>query len=109
MLDPNPQRAATVAELGQDANFEPECPPVEFDESVDRVVLGRLVTVVGSRAVERISPEAAAVPVSGLLPTRLAPAWPEGRPVRPSPLSCTRPAQSRRDGRLREWQRRAGS
>jgi hypothetical protein len=47
-LDQIPRPAATVAELGQDANFEPECPPVGLDEIVDRVVLGRLVTVVGS-------------------------------------------------------------
>jgi hypothetical protein len=58
----------TVAELGQDANFEPECPPVGLDEIVDRVVLGRLVTVVGSGAAERISPEVTAVPVSDLPP-----------------------------------------
>jgi DNA-binding transcriptional LysR family regulator len=69
--------AVTVAELGQDANFA-QCPPLGLDEIVDRVVLGRLVTVVGSGAAERISPEVSAVPVSDLPPTRLALAWPEG-------------------------------
>jgi hypothetical protein len=70
--------AVTVAELGQDANFAAQCPPLGLDEIVDRVVLGRLVTVVGSGAATRISPEVTAVPVSDLPPTRLALAWPEG-------------------------------
>lgn len=65
----------TVAELRQDANFAPECPPLGLDEILDRVVLGRLVPVVGSGAAERIPSEVAAVPVSDLPPTHLA--WPE--------------------------------
>ena len=69
--------AVTVAELGQDANFALQCPPLGLDEIVDRVVLGRLVTVVGSGAAERTSPEVSAVPVSDLPPTRIALAWPE--------------------------------
>jgi len=90
--------AVTVAELGQDANFEPECPPVGLDEIVDRVVLGRLITVVGSGAAERISSEVAAVPVSDLLPTRLALAWPEGasRPAVTAFVHSARAAEARR-------------
>jgi len=83
----------TVAELGQDANFDPECPTVGLDEIVDRVVLGRLVTVVGSDAVERIPSEAVAVPVSDLLPTRLALAWPEGA-SRPAVTAFVRSARA---------------
>ncbi|MEU0843661.1 LysR family transcriptional regulator [Streptomyces sp. NPDC005962] len=88
----------TVADLGQDANFAPECPPVGLDEIVDRVVLGRLVTVVGSGAAERISSEVAAVPVSDLLPTRLALAWPEGasRPAVTAFVRSARAAEARR-------------
>jgi hypothetical protein len=67
----------TLAELGQDANFAPQCPPLGLDEIVDRVVLGCLVTVVGSGAAERTSPEVTAVPVLDLPPTRIALAWPE--------------------------------
>jgi DNA-binding transcriptional LysR family regulator len=90
--------AVTVAELGQHANFEPQCPPVGLDEIVDRVVLGRLVTVVGSGAAERISSDVAAVPVSDLLPTRLALAWPEGtsRPAVTAFVRSARAAEARR-------------
>ena len=88
----------TVAELGRDAHFDPECPTVGLDEIVDRVVLGRLVTVVGSGAVERIPSEVAAVPVSDLLPTRLALAWPEGasRPAVTAFVRAARAAAARR-------------
>ncbi|WP_019056236.1 LysR family transcriptional regulator [Streptomyces prunicolor] len=88
----------TVAELAQDAHFDPECPTVGLDEIVDRVVLGRLVTVVGSGAVERIPSEVAAVPVSDLLPTRLALAWPEGasRPAVTAFVRSARAAAARR-------------
>ncbi|MDV7217291.1 LysR family transcriptional regulator [Streptomyces prunicolor] len=88
----------TVAELAQDAHFDPECPTVGLDEIVDRVVLGRLVTVVGSGAVERIPSEVAAVPVSDLLPTRLALAWPGGasRPAVTAFVRSARAAAARR-------------
>jgi hypothetical protein len=88
----------TVAELGRDANFAPECPPVGLDEIVDRVVLGRLVTVVGSGAADRISSEVAAVPVSDLPPTRLALAWPEdeSRPAVTAFVRSARAAEARR-------------
>jgi len=90
--------AVTVAELGRDANFAAECPPVGLDEIVDRVALGRLVTVVGSGAAERISPEVTAVPVSDLPPTRLALAWPEGtsRPAVTAFVHEARAAEARR-------------
>jgi DNA-binding transcriptional LysR family regulator len=89
--------AVTVAELGQDANFEPACPPLGLDEIVDRVVLGRLVTIVGSGATERISPEVTAVPVSDLPPTRLALAWPEApRPAVTAFVRAARSAEARR-------------
>ena len=88
----------TVAELAQDAHFDPECPTIGLDEIVDRVVLGRLVTVVGSGAVERIPSEVAAVPVSDLLRTRLALAWPEGasRPAVTAFVRSARAAAARR-------------
>ena len=88
----------TVAELAQDAHFDPECPTIGLDEIVVRVVLGRLVTVVGSGAVERIPSEVAAVPVSDLLPTRLALAWPEGasRPAVTAFVRSARAAAARR-------------
>jgi DNA-binding transcriptional LysR family regulator len=91
------RHAVTVAELGHDANFAPECPPVGLDEIVDRVGLGRLVTVVGSGAAERISPEVSAVPVSDLPPTRLALAWPEApRPALTAFVRSARAAEARR-------------
>ena len=71
----------TAAELADDANFVPECPPLGLDEIIDRVGLGLLITVVGSGAADRISPDVVAVPVSDLPPTHLALAWLEA----PSP------------------------
>jgi DNA-binding transcriptional LysR family regulator len=88
----------TVAELGQDANFESECPTIGLDEIVDRVVLGRLVTVVGSGAAERISSEVSAVPVSDLPSTRLALAWPEG-PSSPAVTAFVRSARAAEERR----------
>jgi DNA-binding transcriptional LysR family regulator len=95
---PARRRVVTVAELSQDANFEPECPPTGLDEIIDPVVLGRLVTVVGSGAAERISSDVAAVPVSDLPPTRLALAWPEGasRPAVTAFVRSARAAEARR-------------
>ena len=69
------RHTVTVAELAHDPNFVPDCPPLGLDEIIDRVGLGFLVTVVGSGAAERISPEVAAVPISDLPPTQLALAW----------------------------------
>ncbi|MCZ4123399.1 LysR family transcriptional regulator [Streptomyces sp. H39-S7] len=69
--------SVTIAELRQEAAFAAECPSIGLDEIVDRVVLGRLVTVVGSGATERISAGVTAVPVSDVPPTRLVLGWPE--------------------------------
>lgn len=96
------RRAVTVAELAHDANFVPECPPLGLDEIVDRVVLGRLVTIVGSGAAERISPEVAAVPVSDLPPTRLALAWLEApRPAVTAFMRSARATEARRAAKAR--------
>ncbi|WP_405835800.1 hypothetical protein [Streptomyces sp. NBC_01518] len=88
----------TVAELRQDANFAPERRPLGLDEILDRVVLGRLVPVVGSGAAERIPSEVAAVPVSDLPPTRLALAWPEeaSRPAITAFVRSARATEARR-------------
>ncbi|MFI6401742.1 LysR family transcriptional regulator [Streptomyces sp. NPDC050548] len=106
--------AVTVAELGRDPHYARECPPVGLDEIIDRVALGRLVTVVGSGAAERISPEVTAVPVSDLPPTRLALAWPEGasRPAVAAFVRTARAAEARRtlDARdARDARDRAGA
>jgi DNA-binding transcriptional LysR family regulator len=91
------RRTVTVAELAHDANFAPECPPLGLDEIVDRVGLGFLITVVGSGAAERISPEVAAVPVSDLPPTQLALAWLEApRPAVTAFVSAARATEARR-------------
>jgi DNA-binding transcriptional LysR family regulator len=87
------QPAVTLAELGQNANFAPQCPALGLDEIIDRVVLGCLVTVVGSGAAERISPEVTAVPVVDLPPTRLALAWPEAA-SRPAVTAFVRSARA---------------
>ncbi|MFC8360716.1 hypothetical protein ACFUIY_12680 [Streptomyces griseorubiginosus] len=42
---------------------------------MDRVALGRLVTVVGSAATDRLPCEVSAVPVTDLPPTTLALCW----------------------------------
>lgn len=86
-------RTVTVAELAHDANFAPECPPLGLDEIVDRVGLGFLITIVGSGAAERISPEVTAVPVSDLPPTRLALAWLDEAP-RPAVTAFVRAARA---------------
>jgi DNA-binding transcriptional LysR family regulator len=90
--------SVTVADLGRDPNFALECPPLGLDEIIDRVVLGRLVTVVGSGAAARISPDVAAVPVSDLPPTRLALAWTEAasRPAVTAFVHAARTAEARR-------------
>ncbi|MDX2706897.1 LysR family transcriptional regulator [Streptomyces sp. PA03-6a] len=72
----------TTAELREDPAFREECPPVGLDEIVDRVALGRLVTVVGSAAADRLTRDVVAVAVADLPATTLALAWPRqaGRP-----------------------------
>jgi DNA-binding transcriptional LysR family regulator len=85
-----------TAELRQDPAFDLVPPPVGLDEIVDRVVLGSLVTVVGSGAAERISAEVVAVPVSDLAPTRLVLAWPERADTRPEIAAFVRAARADR-------------
>ena len=87
------RRTVTVAELADEAGFAPECPPLGLDEIVDRVGLGLLITVVGSGAAERVSPEVAAVPVADLPPTRLALAWLDEAP-RPAVAAFVRAARA---------------
>ncbi|WP_237530853.1 LysR family transcriptional regulator [Streptomyces sp. SID3212] len=62
----------TTAELRQEPAFREKCPPTGLDEILDRVALGRLVTVVGSAAVARLTREVVAVPVTDLPMTTLA-------------------------------------
>lgn len=66
----------TTAELREEPGYREECPPVGLDEIVDRVALGRLVTVVGSAAADRLTRDVVAVPVADLPATTLALAWP---------------------------------
>jgi hypothetical protein len=49
---------------------------VGLDEIMDLVALGRLVTIVGSAATDRLPLDIAAVPVTDLPPTTLAFCWP---------------------------------
>jgi DNA-binding transcriptional LysR family regulator len=82
----------TTAELRQDPAYQEQCPLVGLDEIVDRVALGRLVTVVGSAVADRLAPEVAAVAVTDLPATTLALAWPERAP-RPEVAAFARTAQ----------------
>lgn len=68
------------------------CPPVGLDELVDRVVLGQLVTVVGSAATVRLPADVVAVPVMDLPTTVLVMGWPEGS-SRPELVELARAAQ----------------
>ncbi|WP_326570572.1 hypothetical protein OIE69_04260 [Actinacidiphila glaucinigra] len=68
------RREVTTAELREDPGHREECPPMGLDEIVDRVALGRLVTVVGSAAADRLTRDVVAV--ADLPATRLALAWP---------------------------------
>jgi DNA-binding transcriptional LysR family regulator len=65
----------TTAELRQEPAYQEQCPPMGLDEILDRVALGRLVTVVGSGAADRLTREVMAVPVADLPPTMLALGW----------------------------------
>jgi DNA-binding transcriptional LysR family regulator len=69
-------RATVIAaELRLDPAYREQCPPVGLDEILDRVALGRLVTIVGSTGAERLTPEVTAVPVTDVPSTTLALAW----------------------------------
>ncbi|MFF2521016.1 LysR family transcriptional regulator [Streptomyces liangshanensis] len=67
--------SVTVTDLEREAGYRSHCPEVGLDEIIDRVALGRLVTVVGSGAADRLPSGVVAVPVSDLPPTTLALCW----------------------------------
>ncbi|MEV0040144.1 LysR family transcriptional regulator [Streptomyces sp. NPDC050804] len=67
--------AMTTAELRQEPAYQDQCPPMGLDEVLDRVALGRLVTVVGSSVADRLTREVIAVPVTDLPTTTLALGW----------------------------------
>lgn len=67
--------AVTTAELRQEPAYQDQCPPMGLDEILDRVALGRLVTVVGSAVADRLTREVIAVPVTDLPTTTLALGW----------------------------------
>ena len=82
----------TTAELRQELVYQEQCPPMGLDEILDRVALGRLITVVGSAATDRLTREVMAVPVADLPPTTLALGWlPQAS--RPEILSFARSLQ----------------
>ena len=63
-----------------------------LDEILDRVALGRLITVAGSAAADRLTREVMAVPVADVPPTTLALGW-LPQPSRPEILSFARSLQ----------------
>ncbi|MBV2353859.1 LysR family transcriptional regulator [Streptomyces sp. J2-1] len=67
--------ALGVADLVDEPGYRARCPEIGIDEIMDRVALGRLVTVVGSAASERLPRDVVAVPVTDLPPTTLAFCW----------------------------------
>ncbi|MFJ2477819.1 LysR family transcriptional regulator [Streptomyces sp. NPDC087659] len=84
--------AVTIAELRRDTAYQDQCPPVGLDEILDRVALGRLVTVVGSAATDRLAREVVAIPVADLPATTLALGWPR-KASRPEIAAFARTAQ----------------
>ncbi|MGW3290355.1 LysR family transcriptional regulator [Streptomyces sp. NPDC001002] len=64
--------AVTTTELRQEPAYLEHCPPMGLDEILDRVALGRLITVAGSGTTDRLTREVTAVPVKDLPPTTLA-------------------------------------
>jgi len=96
----------TTAELRLEPAYQEQCPPMGLDEILDRVALGRLITVVGSTAADRLTQEVMAVPVADLPPTTLALGW-LAQASRPEIVSFARSLQriaADRDGtpRLRK-------
>jgi DNA-binding transcriptional LysR family regulator len=85
-------QTVTVAELRKEAAFREACPPLGLDEIADRVALGTLVTVVGSRAADRLGRDVVAVPVADLPPTTVVLGWPR-HVRRPEILAFVRTAQ----------------
>ncbi|HEX4250902.1 MAG TPA: LysR family transcriptional regulator [Pseudonocardia sp.] len=70
----------TSHELRADHRFQAECPPVDLDEILVRVALGRLVVVVGQGTTDRVGSRVAAVPVTDLPDTHLVLCWPRHTP-----------------------------
>ncbi|MFR9794784.1 LysR substrate-binding domain-containing protein [Streptomyces sp. MS06] len=70
--------AVTTRELAVEEPFTAQCPAVALDEIVDRVALGRLITIVGSSAADRLGRSAVAVPVTDRPATRLVLGRPDG-------------------------------
>jgi DNA-binding transcriptional LysR family regulator len=64
-----------VADLRELKSYRAQCPEAGLDEILDRVALGRLVTVVGSTVVDRLPSDVAAVLVTDLPATTLAFCW----------------------------------
>lgn len=94
------QATVTVADLRQDPVYQDHCPPMGLDEILDRVTLGRLVTVVGSGVGERLTPGVRAVPVTDLPRTTLALARRNGV-TRPEVTAFVRAAQHVMTGQTR--------
>lgn len=67
--------AVTTTQLRQDPAYQEQCPPMGLDEVLDRVALGRLVTVVGSAAASRLTRQVIAIRVTDLPTTTLALGW----------------------------------
>ncbi|MEV6866860.1 LysR family transcriptional regulator [Streptosporangium subroseum] len=82
----------TIAELRREPAYQEQCPPMGLDEILDRVALGRLVTVVGSAAADCLTREVVAVPVTDLPPTTLALGW-LSQTSRPEIVSFARTVQ----------------
>ncbi|MFC0112434.1 LysR family transcriptional regulator [Kibdelosporangium aridum] len=73
------RRAVTTRELSDDPAYQ-LCPQSSLDEILDRVALGRLVTVVGDAVAERLTPGVVGIPVTDLPATTLALGWLEDSP-----------------------------
>ena len=71
-------RAGVAADLEGEPGYRAQCTESRLDEIMDRVAHGRLVTVVGSAATDRLPSEVSAVPVTDLPPTTLALCWLSG-------------------------------
>ncbi|MDH6214883.1 LysR family transcriptional regulator [Streptomyces pseudovenezuelae] len=82
----------TTAELRQEPAYLEHCPPMGLDEILDRVALGRLITVAGSGTTDRLTREVTAVPVTDLPPTTLALGW-LPRTSRPEIVAFARTAE----------------
>jgi DNA-binding transcriptional LysR family regulator len=84
--------AVTTTELRRQPAYQEQCPPMGLDEILDRVALGRLITVAGSGTADRLTREVIAVPVPDLPTTTLALGW-LPQTSRPEIISFARTAQ----------------